>query len=362
MSMSTPTHRRDWPARVLLIAVSVLCSLVLLEIATREVRGGPPALIHWPNLAWDLMRESDDSSCSYVHDDMLGWASPANCVSADYNVDAQGFRRKPGIVSPAGQPVLATGSSFAMGIEVADAETWPAYLEQDLGRPVLNAGVSGYSLDQSVLETERLAQRFKPAVIIMSFTPGDVWRNELSMAYSRHKPYFVPTAGGGLELRGVPIAKPPHAPPLPVLARWLGWSMLAAEVVERLGIRDGWYYSEARALPLGDGDTVACRLMPRLAKLGIPVVVLAQYGLGYWGGDADYRAASDRAVANVMRCAGEAGLVALDLAQPLKAALDARGRAALYRSEHHSAEGNRWVAERLARELAQRHLLPAVSE
>jgi hypothetical protein len=360
--MNRPQSHRDWPARIALVAVSVLCSLMLLELATRLVRGGPAALVHWPNLAWDLMRESDDSTCSYVHDDLLGWASPANCVSADYNVDAQGFRRKPGVALPAGAPVLVTGSSFAMGIEVADGETWPAYLQRDLHRPVINAGVSGYSLDQSVLETERLVERLKPVVVVLSFTPGDVWRNELSMAYSRQKPYFVATAGGGLELRNVPIARPAHAPPLPIMARLLGWSMLAAEVVERLGIRDGWYYSEARALPAGGGDTVACRLMPKLAKVGVPVVVLGQYGLGHWRGDAAYRAEGSRAVAAVMHCAAEAGLIALDLGQPLKAAIGARGLGALYRSEHHSPDGNRLVAELVAQELAKHHLLPAASE
>jgi hypothetical protein len=60
----------------------------------------------------------------------------------------------------------------------------------------------------------------------------------------------------------------------------------------------------------------------------------------------------------VLRCAQEAGLIALDLAPPMKAAIDARGQSALYRGEHNSPEGNRLVAELLASELMRRHLLP----
>jgi hypothetical protein len=345
----------DWAGRIALIAASVVVSLALLEVGSRVLRSGPEALVHWPNLAWNLMKDGGPgaNSCSYIHDDLLGWASPRNCISPGYNIDADGFRRAPGAVAPAGAPVLATGASFTLGIEVADGETWPAYLEGELGRPVINAGVGAYSIDQTVLNTERLAARLKPAAIIVSFAPGDVWRNELSVAYSRQKPYFETTGSNGLELRNVPIAKPASAPPLPLLARLLGWSVLADEVVERLGIRNGWYYNEVIALPSGAGDTVSCRLMPRLAKLGVPVIVVAQYGLGHWRGDADYQSRGYQATSGVLRCAKEAGLIALDLAPPMKAAIDARGLATLYRSEHNSPEGNRLVAELLANELTR---------
>jgi len=353
----------DWAGRIALIVASIVISLALLEVACRLLRSGPEGLVHWPNLAWNLMKDGGPgaNSCSYVHDDLLGWASPSNCVSPGYNLDANGFRRVPGSLAPAGAPVLATGASFTLGIEVADGETWPAYLEGELGRPVINAGVGAYSIDQTVLNTERLAAKLKPAVVIVSFAPGDVWRNELSVAYSRQKPYFDPSGspgGSGLALRNVPIAKPASAPPLPPLARLFGWSVLADEVVERLGIRNGWYYNEVRALPLGAGDTVSCRLMSRLAKLGVPVIVMAQYGLGHWRGDTGYQGQGYQATSGVLRCAQEAGLIVLDLAPPMKAAIDARGQSALYRGEHNSPEGNRLVAELLASELMRRHLLP----
>jgi hypothetical protein len=352
--------------RIALVVASVLVSLVVLEVACRLVRAGPEALAHWPNLARGLMIETGDGhGCSYADDALLGWALPRHCSSPTYNV-ADGIRGKPSATPPAGPPVLVTGSSFAMGGEVADDETWPAYLQSLIGRRVVNAGVSGYALDQTVLRTEQIAPRLGPVVVIVSFTAGDIWRNEQSVAYSREKPYFA-LVDGHLELRNVPVAKPSRKPPpLPLAARLLGRSMLAEEIVERLAIRDGWYYDEVQAMPPGSGPAVSCLLMHRLAKLGaslgVPVVVLAQYGRGVWTADGAYKAKAIRDIGTVLGCAGEAGLIPFDLAQPLKPAVQARGLDTIFRAEHHAPEGNRVVAELILQELVRRHLLPSNGE
>ena len=137
------------------------------------MRGGPEALVHWPNLARERMGGSG-GPCAYAYDSALGWTSPANCTSARYNVDADGFRLTPATSPLAEPPVLATGSSFTEGQEVNDGESWPAYLQNLIGRKVLNAGVSGYSFDQTVLNTARVARDAKPVAIVMSFTPDDI--------------------------------------------------------------------------------------------------------------------------------------------------------------------------------------------
>src|SRR5262249_3143178 len=95
----------------------------------------------------------------------------------------------------------------------------------------------------------------------------------------------------------------------------------------------------------------------RLAKLGMPVIVLAQYGRGVWIADGAYKAKAFRDIATVLRCAGDAGLIPFDLAEPLTAAVQARGLDALFRSEHHTPEGNRVTAELILQELVRRHLV-----
>ena len=120
----------ELPGRISLVLVSVVFSLVVLEFGCRLVRTGPSALALWPNLAHERMGISEDGSgsCSYAYDATLGWTTPSNCSSENYKVYSDGFRVTPATSSVSRPPVLATGSSFALGEEVADNETWSTYL------------------------------------------------------------------------------------------------------------------------------------------------------------------------------------------------------------------------------------------
>lgn len=359
------SKKTGWVARIALVTASVLLSLALLEVGYRLLDASTGGLTHWPNLAHQRMGTGPDPKsvrCQYAYSPAIGWTSPSNCVSGGYNSDADSFRRTSPKASLAEPPILVTGSSFAKGDEVKDDETWPAYLQDMIGRKVSNAGVSGYAFDQMVLSTEQLVPKVKPLFVIASFTPGDIRRAELKVAWSREKPYFAVT-GGKLDLRNVPVPGAPGAPiPLPAPAEWLGRLALAEFVVQRLGIQEGWYFSEVQAVPRGTGETIACLLMPRLAALGVPVVVMAQYSRGYWKNGGPYGSADHRAVQKVLGCAAEAGLIPFDLADALKASVDARGVDELYRSDHHSAEGNRVVADLVMRELVKRQLVTQAAD
>lgn len=352
-----------WMARIVLVTASVLVSLALLEVGYRMVRWGPEGLVKWPNLAHQRMGTGPGGErCQYAYSASIGWTSPANCVSKTYNSDSAGFRRASAQASLAEPAILVTGSSFAKGDEVKDDEAWPAYLQDMIGRKVVNAGVSGYAFDQMVLATEQLVPKVKPLFVIASFTPGDIRRTELKVAWSREKPYFA-LKDGTLDLRNVPVPGRPGAPVrLPAVAEWLGWSALADLLVGRLGIQQGWYFTEVQGVPPGSGETIACRLMPRLAALGVPVVVMAQYSRGYWNDNDPHGTVDHRSMRKVLGCAAAAGLIPFDLADTLKAAVDARGVDALYRSDHHSAEGNRVVADLVMRELVNRRLLAQTAD
>jgi len=345
-------------ARVALAAASVLFSLLVLELGCRLVRMGPEGLVHWPNIARERMSNAENGAdpCTYAYDAQLGWTSPPNCASAGYNIDAEGFRKTSAGSALAQPPVLVTGSSFAKGDEVADEEAWPAYLQGMTGRRVLNGGVGGYSLDQTVLRAERLVSQAKPMLVIASFTPDDVRRTELRVAWSRDKPYFIVT-DGRLDLRNTPVPGRPGARvPVPIAAHVLGWSALADLVADRLSIFDGWYYDEVQGAPPGSGAEISCLLMQRLARLGVPVVVLAEYSRGHWMADTAGKARDFARTGPVLDCAEKAGLIPLDMTNPLRRVLERRGIDALFRTDHHSAEGNRVTAEAIMQELARRRL------
>jgi len=349
-------------ASTLLVIGSVLLTLGMLEIGIRLLRGGPQALIHWPNFPAVRMGISDQGggACAYAYDATLGWTLPPSCQVSSLSTDAQGFRRTPDGAFTGRPAVLATGSSFTQGEEVADDEAWPAQLQSIVGRKVVNGGVSGYAFDQAVLYTERMVPVVQPRLVVIGFTPDDVRRSELAEAWSRQKPYFTVT-NGRLELRNVPVPGQLRAS-LPTLGRLFGWSALAEELTQRLGMQRGWYFDEVQGAPPGSGEEIACLLMARLAGLGVPVMLLSQYSRGYAMADAAGKDRDRRTVAKVLGCATAAGLIAFDLAEPLQAAITQRGVDALYRTDHHSAAGNRVVAEQIRDELARRRLLPVGSD
>ena len=81
----------------------------------------------------------------------------------------QGLRINPKFdpLSPS-DPILAVGDSFVFGDQVSDDETWPALLERRLNRRVVNGGVSGYGLLQSVLRAEQLLKQQPYSLVILS--------------------------------------------------------------------------------------------------------------------------------------------------------------------------------------------------
>jgi len=81
------------------------------------------------------------------------------------------------------------GDSFTFGDKVEDQQTWPAFLESQLALRAINAGVSGYGLDQSVLRARQLVDSIKPSLVILSLIDDDIERMSYSIFLGRSKPY-----------------------------------------------------------------------------------------------------------------------------------------------------------------------------
>ena len=100
---------------------------------------------------------------STMMDPDLGWRPRPGYRSADLNVSAQGLRgsriyapiRKPGVLR-----IAAFGDSLVFGCAVADADCWPAIVEDRFPEiEVLNYGVLGYGLDQAYLRYKAEGRR-----------------------------------------------------------------------------------------------------------------------------------------------------------------------------------------------------------
>jgi hypothetical protein len=362
--MSRSSLWREWTGRLLLVVVSIAFSLLCLELAVRAERGRT-VLRHWPNI---VLRDRPPPlfDCAVVHDPLVGWLPCRNARSAGYTTDADGFRPMPPL-SPEKRSlpaVLATGDSFTEGLEVADDETYPYYLQQRLGRRVVNGGVSAYGLDQTVLRTEVLAKTVKPAAIVVSFIADDLRRLELSRAWSGNKPYFALDGGladGRLVLEGVPVpSSRPSTDTLNLWQRLFGWSVLIDEIVDRLDLRDAWVFDNYRVAPPGTGRVLACALMRRLATLPQPILVVGQYWRDGWAANPeDNDGPKQRAeVGAVLRCAAEAGLRTLDSWDLVDRAVRKSGVDEVFRIVHHAPAGNRLVADAVAAALQEPGVLP----
>jgi hypothetical protein len=246
-----------------------------------------------------------------------------------------------------GEKVLAVGDSFTWGGWVADNETWPAYLEAQIGQPVLNGGVFGYGFDQIVMRAERLVPQLHPDFLIVSFIPHDILRCEQSYRYAS-KPYFS-VEGNELVLRGVPVPKGQRLDTW----SWLRWSQLANRILGGI-LGEGW------ALPQvvrehERGLDVARLLLPRLAALDTPILLVAQGSPGR----------TDHAPAQaLLQYAKSYGLEILDLGATLDRHIELNPDALwefFYEvpspngpvTGHMTKEGNAWVAEQIATTFSQ---------
>lgn len=350
--LSPMTSTRELGGRLALVAMAVLLSLVIAELGCRLWRG-TWFLSNWPNLIVLEARTKDADACGFRHDAALGFAPVPNCSSSAHSHDARGFRAMPGVASSE-QAILAVGDSYTYGDDVADGETWPVFLQKEVGRRTINAGVPGYGLDQTVLRAEQIATAERPALILVGFIADDLRRAEMSRLWGMEKPYFEPV-GDALVLRQVPV--PPFVTVKGVLSFWrraLGWSVLVDEIVRGQDWYPQWYWNDTRATPSGTGERMACPLMQRLARLDVPTLVVAQYFRGSLGGSAKTVAEDRRQSLAVLRCAEQAGLGTVDTYRAIRDGVTARGIDAFYGPWHHNTEGNRLVAAEIAAEMKRR--------
>ena len=165
------------------------------------------------------------------------------------------------------------GDSYTWGEDVSDLD---AQLQRLSGRRVLNGGGTGF--DQTVLRTERLVERYKPEVVIVSFIADDIGRCEMRRMWWHDKPWFA-LEDGQLALKGVPVPKRAW--------RWPRLVQRVERIVFELSpVAQHVLGYNARAHRPGVGPKIALRLVERLARLqaesGAKIVVMAQYEPRAW--------------------------------------------------------------------------------
>lgn len=351
--MNMPSAQRLSSLALLLGAVTV--GLACLELGLR-IWLSTEKLTYWPNFVLQARTVHDErEQARMVHDPLLGYTPRPLYAAPGVTFDADGLRLNGD--APAGddtRTILAVGDSYTFGDEVADGETWPAHLQRLTGRRTMNAGVSGYGLDQSVLRAERLAAASPPSLIVVGFIADDIRRTELSRIWGAEKPFFE-IDGKQLTLGNAPVPPRPEAQDtLNFWQRTLGYSYLVDFVLRRLDLMHDWFGDHVRVHAPGTGERIACLLTSRLGELkrssGADIVVLAQYDPVVWQSEA-FAAEQRDMTQRLLACAQEQGLRTIDSFDTLAAWQGDGGPAGLYVLWHMSDEGNRLVAELIAEAL-----------
>lgn len=332
---------------VLALTIMILASLLPLlagELGTRIYRG---QLLSTDSVRYEITEEISGPRADYHP--QLGYVPKPGIRQTHFRstISPEGFRSNGSQPPPDGVQLLAVGDSYTFGDDVNDEDAWPAHLESLTGRPVINAGVFGYGLDQSVLRGELLLGQIRADTLVISFIPDDLNRSELSYRYA-WKPYFS-IEEEELVLRNVPVPRLPPPVNYRVVRDLLSYSHLADAVFRRVA-PDWWYLAGAEQRAHDDGVSVGRLLMNRLARAadrhGVRVLVVAQTD----------RSLSTVGVNEVLEAAESNGLETLDLAEHLarKIHADPRIEEEFFLGPfggHMTSAGNRWVAEKIAAKL-----------
>jgi len=309
-----PVARATSPsANLALLLISLLSSLLVIEIGYRFVAGLP--VVKWTNWRVDAVSANRLGERA-VFDPVIGWSvKPWTDIDGFETID-HGIRRNFQETVVRTGAVLAVGDSFTEGWEVADAESWPAVLEQMSGVPVVNAGVGGYGTDQIIMRAEQLIPIAKPKVLIVGFLESDIDRAGHSV-FGAPKPYF--------SIENNELRYHPPEPLEPVatsgllssiayrLRDALGYSAAADFLLARLS-PNYWYSTgsevHSRRADIDEAE-VTCRLLQRLKaqtdKEGIRTLLFMQYYAG-----ALFQSEKPRNGQRVLACAQQAGIRVLD--------------------------------------------------
>lgn len=319
---SRPASRR-WGGLAARVFYGIFAAFVLAECVLRVATG---TLFLWGDP--DIV----DPMVGYMLKPGLSLRHPMGTFKISIGDHSTRKNQNPEV--PRDRPLtLAVGDSFTYGENVTDEDSWPAILERIMHSRVINGGLPGIGIDQVVLRAEQLSGVYEPDAIIVSFIPDDVQRATHSCFGGHAKPYFE-IVDSGLRLHPAVIPAPG------IMQRLLSLS-LATHVLFYQLVHHDCAGDTGTGQP---GQEVACRLMDRLAALGVErnvrIIVMAQP-------EGPSESTADEGIEKgVLSCATARGLSTFDLFPLLERIPDEEQRRLF--SGHMTAEGNGFVARELA--------------
>jgi hypothetical protein len=295
------------------------------------------------------------------YDPELGWVSRPNLSVPDVfgrgvglSTNARGFRggRETAAAAGAARRIVCSGDSFTLGWGVKDEQSW-CHLLSGYANDVetVNMGQGGYGIDQAFLWYRRDARELEHHLHLFAFIGSDVYRMQADSFLGFGKPYLA-LENGKLQVRNVPV------PSLPYRAPRFFTALRRLDELRSVALLRGWFAAfsappgprvERRALP-ELLDAVFGELAELNRKKGSELVIVYLPTLQdyTWSG-------RDRMRERLRGSLASRGLRFLDLTPELRglapSELDRLFLPGGKIGRHYSAEGHRFVAERMRERL-----------
>lgn len=257
--------------------------------------------------------------------------------------------------------IVVTGDSFVAGNEVANNNTWPAYLEKKLKHRVINGGVGGYSTIQAVLYGEKLLTDKKIKHLIVSLIPEDLVRAEHSIFQGVPRPFYKEIDNDQfiIERNHIEEFKNFSSIDKDYMGKMLNRysrSFLIMEIIKRTSKNKNlfYYYGLHKKEDLRF-DKIGCLLVNRLndmkIKNNIKVAILLQYPDYYFYRDDKEQTYINKYFDNFKECISNSNLDLIDLYDPMLKKFKSNKKEFnsfyISRGRHMSPLGNNFVAKEI---------------
>jgi len=178
--------------RALAVAATVLMTLGACELTLRAAGDRAPAGVLaqrrdlgevWPDERWEespvygrRLRANVQTENAWQYGDIvrMGFISPSLSPALQHRFpfksDAEGFRNA---AVRSRVDIAALGDSFTDALTVAVEASWPARLEQQLGRHVQNYGTAGFGPQQELLVLQHYVVQHRPSTVVLAFFAGN---------------------------------------------------------------------------------------------------------------------------------------------------------------------------------------------
>jgi hypothetical protein len=180
----------DWPAYILVFAVSIAAGLIALEWLARRF------IPQKEKLPRGLFRDHPDLGYVFTP----GFVGRSN-IGIEYRINSLGLRddEHDYLIPAEGQRILALGNSFAMGAGENYADTFLVKLEDYIRRSeplveVVKAGIGGYGTRHELGYFRAYGRQYRADMVMVLFHVGTDFRNNMSPQRGRvRKGRLVPT-------------------------------------------------------------------------------------------------------------------------------------------------------------------------